>query len=231
MKTIQTLALACLTFSPAILAQEAEPVSGRVSVEFAGGGMDRFLQLVRDQGEGINILASEMAKDVKLPPLKLRGADVFSALQSVGSVAPEPYQVSVNVMAKGGTPVYSVSVRIRQNPMQPQAMVQPQQLRVFSLRGLTQAPKDMPTSHTMDVNTVLTAIDTGLSVSEDTAATIRYHQDSHLVFVRGTMYQVQLVDALLNQLNNDVQQHRAAEMRVRAQGRRGNTRTSNAAGK
>ena len=89
------------------------------------------------------------------------------------------------------------------------------QLRVFSLRGLITAPADQPDSMVMNVDTVLTAIDTGLGVSEERKATIRFHKDSGLIFVRGTNMQVELVRGILGQLENDVQSHRASQMRAK----------------
>jgi len=83
---------------------------------------------------------------------------------------------------------------------------------VFSLRYLTRGTGD-----TLKTQTILMAIDTGLAIEGvGSRAKIKYHEDSGLLFVRGTSEHLRLVTSVLDELRRDVQPSRSP--------RRGGTR-------
>jgi len=220
MKTpIRTVLLACLALAPAgLTAQNAPEKSGsgviHVDIEFAGGNLEALLDRLRRQGEdGINIVSSALANKVQMPSLSLKNADVLSALTAIGQIAPQPYVVRVAQQARAGSDVFTVMVQENVNP-QPGQVMQPESISVFSLLTITdgrQSPEgvDLPR---LQVQTVLSAIDTGLGTSQDEDATVRFHKESCLLFVRGTRAQVNLVSQVLTQLENDIQRRRAETM-------------------
>jgi hypothetical protein len=202
----------------AIPAQEAgtansqAPGTQTISIDFRGGSLEQFVDAICRAGKNINILLSSAGSKINLPPMKLHNAGVEAALQAAGQIVTSDYRIQVRPYHSGvGEPVYSVAVQeISQVVTQAGFAPSSRQVRVFSLKVITEpipAAGDAPGSH-IKVETVLTAIDTGLSVLSteraDPAAKVRFHVDSGLLFVEGNAAQLSLVEQVLSNLTNDV---------------------------
>ena len=221
MKTITTLTLAALMFGTSVLTAQDEPrregsrsrTTGEktISIKFTGGTLAEFLAQLRDENPWVNIVSSPEAKLVKLPAMHIKDAQVYHTLRAVSSIVTSDSSVRVGMEGgRGDKPVHSVTVhtKVRRSPRQVQAA----QVRtqVFSLRMLTRA--QYGGIEPMKTETILTAIDTGLGVERGMGrATIKYHADSGLLFIRGTADQISLVASTLSELRNDMMRSRPSQ--------------------
>jgi len=206
-------------------AQQAKKVSSQandpvVSLDFAGGSLAKFAAALREVGDDVNIVLPSLATEVDLPALVLSRASVESALKSIGSIASEDFRVEVATLRSAlGKPVYAVSVRPTSNKRtaattpNTQANDQPTRVDVFSLKFLTSTvPGDIGDGAvTIKPETILTAVDTGLGIGSGASEpVIRYHQDSGLLFIKGTGLEIALVRQILRNMENDVRRLREA---------------------
>lgn len=215
--------LLALSATPRAQQDPSEPTgqpSPTVSIEFAGGTLEQFIDKIRQADGNVNIVASEMASGITLPALTLREATVESALRAVGNIVPPDFNVDVKTeRGKTGLPVHVVLVRSRPRSvgggLPGMASDEPSFVRVFSIRTITEALPNTPRDLVMDAKTVLTAIDTGLDIgSKPPSATIRYHKESGLLFVRGTATQISVIDEALQSIARDLDRLRSAASEV-----------------
>jgi hypothetical protein len=222
-RPIRSTAAALATLTTIALAAQ-DPLDARaepaVSVAFPGGTLSAFVAEVRKADKSINIVVSALADDVEVPALALQSATVYSALRAVGQIVPQDFHVNVEVQPPGpsGTPVYAVAVRPMQQPATAAAFTPlTKVVQVFSLRQLTdRVPGDPQDVAVVPPKTILTAIDTGLGIDggkDD--ATIRYHEDSGLLFVQGTPEQTNLVSEVLRSMIRDLEMRRQAAQQAR----------------
>jgi hypothetical protein len=209
---------ALLLFVPATLpAQNAEPQEPVISIDFPGGTLSDLLQKLRDTGPRLNITASALASDVPMPELSIKGATLMNVLSAASAIAPQEYQVSCQLRAGAGEPVYSVIV---QNMPQAGVQMAPvrREARVFSLRAVIEPqpldPREKPIA--LPVETVLSALDAGIRVGTQEAASLKFHRDSGLLFVHGLPDQVNVVQEVLRSLLNDQNELRRQLMEQRA---------------
>ncbi len=200
----------------------ADPV---VSLDFTGGSLADFAAALRKAGNDINIVMPEIAAKVELPALTLSKATVESALRSIGAITSEDTRVRVETLRSvKGTPVYAVSVQIRnrrstgggpvttQMPA-PNQEASPLRVSVFSLKFLTDTvPGDSEADGlTMKPETILTAIDTGLGVRVGgSKPEFKYHEDSGLLFTQGNARQIGLVQNIIQSMESDIRRLRDA---------------------
>jgi len=188
-------ARACLlaTLALAAAAPAQERSSGRqpdvrentISIHFGGGSLEAFLQQLCKENPQVNVVASTTAKAVALPQLEVANAAPESLLQAVCRIAPQPYAVSVQRMAAPGTTdVFSVSVHSQHGPG-PQ--MQEARMSVFRLTGFDAEWTDK----------ILAAVDTGLGIADGTKPTVRFHEASGLLFVKGSPEQLSVVQQVL----------------------------------
>jgi hypothetical protein len=201
------------------LPAQADPHSGpqteqTVTVSFSGGTLADFVAAVRGAGNGLNILApSEASKVGPLPAITLVNAPVSSALEAVTTIVDRSrFDVVVHTMRNGPPNQTVYSVRVSVAPSAEPRPLEPRQVKVFSLRGLTDSPGKKAEGTMLPTQTVLTAIDTGLALATEEGDTpvLKYHTDSGLLFVRGTAAQLAVVAQTLEQLHNDLLHLQAA---------------------
>jgi hypothetical protein len=222
------LTLAALALAAGALSAQEEPPAiqtPNISIAFPGGTLAEFVAQVRKADQGINIVVSALAAEVELPALTLTKTTVDAALRSVGMIVGQDYNVNVQTQhVPGAAPVHSVAVRQIQNPAMATGVAGPgKTVQVFSLRQLTEPVPGDPEQEglTVPAKTILTAIDTGLGIDGNKdKATIRYHEDSGLVFVQGTHMQASLVAEVLGSMSRDLQARRQAVLNARFQGAR-----------
>ena len=174
-----------------------------VTLNFKGGTLAQYVVAVRAAGKDINVVVSEHADEVNVPPVALIDAPVESALKAVAELQRDDVRVKIDTLrAGGGAPVHVVSVwqdRARQ-PGEVSRGREPE-VTVHALRSLTDS---------IPANTILTAVEQGLSMGPHESAKgqlpkaeLRYHEDSGLLVVRGTPDQVNLVAMILATLRSD----------------------------
>ena len=233
------LLLAPLTFCDVLPGQRREvepeaegaapaPMRWVVTLQFRGGTLAGYLEAVRDACEGVNILIPTEADQVPVPAVSLVEADVDAALNAIEQIVADPWRVRSSALSPGaGNPVFAVRVEKRgreqvANPGSPDKS----HVRVLSLRQLLGIEGSQFTS-----KTVLTAIDAGLQMAGDQgaqdAALCRYHEESGLLFVRGRLEEINIVEQVLAQLAHDVTM---AEQRAEKERRRAEVESANSAG-
>ncbi len=210
-----TTALLTLATTAPLTAQNP---GGVISIEFPGGSLTTLLEQIRKAGDNVNIVASNLSDSVELPKLTLKNATVGAALKGISKIVASPYYVAVETEIDGiGQPVYALAIR-KNTGVTNTAMASGPDVAVFSLRGLTERLATDPegSNLVMPAKTILSAIDAGLSVTVDdkdrtqTPATIRYHEDSGLLFVRGSHMQTRLAQQVLSQLEANLNERRQA---------------------
>ena len=170
-----------------------------ITLSFDGGTLKDLLDRIRAQAPGVNIVASGLAADIFLSAVELRAAPIQAALESITMVVPEPYRAKAIVAPGNGVPVYSVIIAANRPPPPPSSEV-----RVFTLSTLTKAlptdPVDAPV--VLPAKTVLSAIEAGAHVLNQ-QFDLRFHEESGLLFVRGSAEQIELVQQVLGNLQRE----------------------------
>lgn len=210
MRTIQTLLLATLPLLAALPAQDfvepkSQPAGHRaavqvrtVSLDFAGGTMAQFVAAIRDSVAKANIVVAPEASGVRLPAIELRDAGLDQALEAACAVASAEFEVRVREHKGHGEPVYSIIAQPSSSrpASKPKAQEPATGTMVRSLARLVDQRFQPPGVPALRPETVLSAI--GAANDGDASPPVlRFHQDSNLLFVRGTMSQWQLVEEVL----------------------------------
>ncbi len=185
-----------------------------VNVKFPGGTLLELVELLRAQNETVNIVCPELAAKVPVPPMQLRAVTAESALRAASTVIEKQFDLNVQSIGQpNGLAVLALRVQERiRNVMNPTGMVNADETRVevFSLRAITQPQLGEPEGIVLRTATVLTAIDTGLGFAASGGKpSIKFHEDSGLLFVSATHEQLQLVSSVLGQLERGVASARA----------------------
>lgn len=191
----------------------------RISVSFAGGSLTEYATALTKAGQNVNIVLSDLAKEVRLPAMSLRNTSVEAALRAVCALPMDAFDLDFVVhvgqaqTAAGprGDPIYQVRVRdLRQKGEK--AAAAPRRVRVFSLHELTTAQPDANAQPPIAVATLVTAIDTGLSLLAETTpsngqaepkALVRFHEESNLLFAAGSAWQLDVIEQVLARLEFD----------------------------
>lgn len=175
-----------------------------VTLSFRGGSLKELLDAIRAQAPTVNIVASELAAEVNLPAIELRQAPLQSALESIAMVVPEPYRAKAIASSVAlGVPVYSLAIFANRGGS---GQVE---VRVFSLDALSKPlPGDAGAASTaVAARTVLSAIEVGARVLGEPIE-LRFHEESLLLFVKGTKQQLELVQQVLGNLQRDQERQR-----------------------
>lgn len=208
---------------------EQAPSVETVTVKFQGGSLRDYAEAIqaarRVEYEGsayqINIVLPLLADKVKVPPLSLIDADVESALRVACDVAENKDYISdVDVhskrqrgVAQSSQAVYVIQVRAKPTRGVSGGFTDDNSVvRVFTLRAATEKLPSEGDDFCLKAETILTAIDTGLSVAAQGSkqkAVVRYHADSGLLFVQGTRAQSNMVSEVLASIETDVERMRA----------------------
>ena len=191
--------------------QPAQPAL--IDFEFRGGSLTELAALIRAEaaaaGRPVNIVLPSTADDGELPPIGLAGATVEDALLAVRMVVAPNVQLQVQSYRSepAATAVFSVSIELQNQ--QPSRQRSPM-LEVFSLAGLAPLPFDPAGEVGVTAETALSAVEAALSLTDEqgTTASIRYHVDSKLLFVRASAEDIVVVRKVVEQLQTDVTQLR-----------------------
>ena len=196
MNRLTCLALTCFA---------ATPLCAQMNVDFEGGSLASLLDKIRAE-TSYNLIGSKMASDVEIPPLQIKEASLMSTLRAVAAISPTDYQVVVDEHRDDANKsVYTVKV-FHSGQTGPRPSIQSRTV-LFSLQNMTRRPQSVPEREgmTLTVESILNAVDAALGVADDgTKAKLQYHEDSDLLFIRGTNNQIGLVSNVLETLENNI---------------------------
>ena len=225
------LAMMITPVAAQVAAAEQVPATQLISVDFDGGSLRDYVDAIRSVSK-TNILLEDGVDEVMVPAVELKRVEVGTALDAVTDIVEDKRSVNVRShRSKFGATVYTVQVRSRQQTNVATMQGPQRHVQVFSLRSLIEPMPGYPgdEAQVFEAKTILTAIETGLSISGDKhAAVLRYHADSGLLFVEGSINQTSMVHSVLKSMGDDLEMLREAA--VHAQHRRTRSASSNAAG-
>ncbi len=196
-------------------AQVQKPLT--LTYQFEGGSITRYLDGLRDKLQRlqpdlhVNVVRPDGAADFQIPAMQLTDVSLDTAIETLEYVKPDEVRVNVKQLRDtGSAPVYVVmSTRMDGSLNQ----VQNRQFATFSLRDLATPPYGVPADTsgvTVTPENALNAIRLALSLFKDEdQPELLYHEDSQLLFLRGTAQQRILVDQVISQLRTDVNSRRA----------------------
>lgn len=232
---IRTFLIAALLLLYSPLAMQAQVPAGPivdppqgnpiVTVDFGGGTFQEYVEALRRAATRtspdaiVNVyFADEAAAKMPLPPISVQRVHLETALEAATfSPAPDGDRVQVGRIGRMGgpnnAPIFVAALRSAQ-AVPPTAELRTE---VFSTRQLL--------STGMKAETVLTAVETTLNMEPDSGgATIRFHEPSSMLIVRGTPQQINSVHRVMQELTKairdqagEAQRHelRAREVHVR----------------
>lgn len=176
-----------------------------VDLNFKGGPLSEFIKALRaaTAPTPCNVLVTGSGEEPIVPPCEFRGVSVVTAALVVEH-ASEGVSVAV-VREEAGAPVfvfryYSVSKEDRATD-------------VISIKTLLERDPMDPESVQIALRpeTVLSAMENAAEISKGSSsspAQIRFHEDSGLVFVRGTKAEIATVRETVNNLHSDIDRRR-----------------------
>lgn len=177
----------------------------RFDFTFKGGTLSEFAAALRAASapQPCNIFISGQGEEPRLPAFEFRGVKIATA-----ATAAERAERTITLSAvqeDDGAPVYVFSYGSKQRGSAT--------TEVLSIRGLLDAePKDPEgVAVTLTAETVLSAVEGAVSMAEAESvplATIKFHKESGLLFIRGTERQIGAVRSSINLLQSDVQRRR-----------------------
>ncbi|HYE62249.1 MAG TPA: hypothetical protein VD997_09650 [Phycisphaerales bacterium] len=223
--TLFTLAgLAAATLTPLAQAQTGAPAKqtaeeapartpdGRISIDFPGGRLREYIATLREatRPETVNVVAPESLLNMKVGEISLRDADVQSAVRCLEWAVEPRGALLVNHIGRNSFGVSDGRVQADPNAAKP---AQLSQIQVLSLRDLTEPlPGDPPNARfTVEPDVVITAVRTALQADGDAeSAEMKFHADSGLLIVRGSIPQIQAASSVIDRMQNDMRSRRKA---------------------
>lgn len=173
-------------------AQRAQPKDLIVSVEFEGGTIGEYVRAIKEAHPEANVVVSPEAVPLPMPEVSIHGASLGSALHitmTYGSTMPGMPGVEVLVDRAGGgegLPVYKITAR----------SIAPRDLRstVISLAPVIESG--------VTKDDALAAMQAAMELFP-TRATLRFHEDTSLLLVRGSGEQLELLELVADRLEQD----------------------------
>lgn len=208
-----------LAAAPALPQQPGTPAdraaqAAVIDLDFRGGTLAEFVAAVRGAQPRANIILAESVAAVRLPTVQLRGAGIEQALEAATLAAAGDKRVMVSTHRGNGTGgefVFVVTAQPEPTSIGPagQGRGGEKMLRVFSLARLTDQQPNDPPNTAVKATTILTAIESGMTGLMD-VPTLRYHEDSGLLFVQGSGQQIAVVQEVLQSIESTQQYRRAS---------------------
>jgi hypothetical protein len=226
---LATAALAALAGQPLItesaaariaLPQSAQPVTQQeaaseplVTVQFNGGTTAQYIDALRSSSRGspVNVVMSDAAAGAKLPPFSLANAPLSTAIYAIESAAGTTSgNWKIYRIAPGGTvsssdrgsPAFAIDFVPRAGRHANDAM-----LEAFSVQRVL-ATKE--SGDGVSAGKLLSAIDVALGMqSEDgPRPELKFHEDSGLLFIRGTGDDIRIVSSVISRMSDDLNRTR-----------------------
>lgn len=152
------------------------------AIDFAGGTINQYVTLVKDVTDGkevLNIVVTESAENYKLPPVQVRASieGVIGVIEGC-STAKNLIEVDTDVTGE----VYIVRVEYEE----------PMSFTVDSVKDLLEV---------VDQTALLSAVEIGLEMQgSGSAVTMKLHEETGLLFVKGPESSVNLVHQVIDEL-------------------------------
>lgn len=179
-------------------AAPAQPKDLIVSVEFEGGTIGEYVKAIKEAHPEANVVVTPEAALIPMPEVSIHGASLGAALQIAmtrGPTMPGTPGVIVDLDRAGGEglPVYKLIAR----------SVLPGETRstVISLAPVIDAG--------VLEEDALAAMQAGLELFP-TRATLRFHEDTSLLLVRGSEEQLRLLELIAKRLQDDAAAKRSS---------------------
>ena len=201
-----TGAIAQTSTSQAATPAAQRPAATLFSLDFPGGTMAELADAIREANENATIVVSEDAAAWRVPALQLRSVDLRSVGQLLDRIAtpptPDPSkQLFTMSSAIAGTSEVALSVSTGRGFQAPKTATQTWSVREHLHGGL---PAD----------DLLSAVQ-AMVETEPGDATVRFHEPTALLIIRGSQGQLSLVTDGLDQLRAEVRQDRDRSDAVR----------------
>jgi len=202
---------------PSPQAQQARPAAKHqielVRVNFPGGTLEEYIDAIKKAmlPAAANIMIRGDVGDIPIDTIELEDvplANAMSMLNGQYRVENSLYQIRVREYAiDKGRSAYTLET-LRQGTYASQAGAN--QILVLSLKEITTTLPGDPPEAIIPAETVLTAIETALSVSDDQAAKpeVRYHAESGLLILSGPQQTLRTATDVIDVLTNNVRERR-----------------------
>jgi hypothetical protein len=193
--------------APNAMGQNAEPAAATqrntaatlFSVDFPGGTVGELADAIRDASENATIVVSEDAAGWRVPSMQFRRVDLLTVGRMIGQVAAPPtsapgLRMAVLPSQVAGTSDHAISVSIA-----PDFSIEERKIgtRTWSVREHLNGG--------LPADDLLSAVQ-AMVETEPGDSTIRFHEPTALLIIRGSEAQLTLVSDGLEQLRAEVRQ-------------------------
>ncbi len=165
------------------------------NLDFPGGELNAFLEAVRTAHPGANVVSPQDAASFPIPPMQLRNITLEAAMRLLEGTAelPDGREARIGIAPIGVSGSWDPAVRVKYE-VSTRSRWGELQSSVWSLTETI--------SSNRSADDVLGAVQVALATFP-VESTIRFHEPTSLLIVRGTEAQLQLVDKTLGQLRGD----------------------------
>ncbi|MEW6744763.1 MAG: hypothetical protein AB1486_18575 [Planctomycetota bacterium] len=179
--------------TPATPAQNVQnPLAQKIDVDFKGGTLGEFVEAIaRQSGVTPNVIVSEEAVQVVLPPIKLRGVAVVDLLMSLQFVSTGP---RLGVLQKSS----DIVALLIDKPRNPRLS------SVFDVKPVL--------GESVRIDDIVTAITTAWKMlSPSHTGELKYHPETHLLIAVGAQDELGIVRNVLAELSNRADREAASQ--------------------
>lgn len=188
-----------------------------VTFDFPGGKVSDFIAMLRAAMAPVplNVFVDAEAAKQSLPPMKLTKASYYAVLRLLdrSEFDEQGRLVQTNVSlvdtTEGQAPIFKISALA-------QGGEKTTGFSVLSLNPIIGLPgSTAATGSQLDAKSVLAAVEAAVIASDDQSSsppTLKFHEPSGLLFVRGTPTQRAAAQEVVQQLRKDVEAARAADL-------------------
>ncbi len=158
----------------------------RVTIQFEGGTLRTYVDLLREKCPDINVVVSDDAADLTIQPIDLRNVAPKTAIAILDRLPPRQFRMHE---LGGKTPVVVIG-SLADSP--PKLMTQ-----VYSIRGLLEG------RHRIPIEQVMAVLELALSLNVEEGGpkpNIRAHNETGMLMMRASERDSQTVMAVLEQL-------------------------------
>lgn len=185
----------------------------RIHVRFGGGTVGQYVELVRSQAKGANIVLSDDAAAFPCPAVDLTNVTVGTALATIQFVCEGPtasWTVRPIALSNAQADADADNFAVMVFPRDGGKLVPPKRrVQIYSIVDLlngVQGGGGLARDH------VLSALEAAIEVEGGPTPEVRFHSDSGLVIVGGTIEQLEAVSEVLDRLRDDTRQRRGEAM-------------------
>lgn len=192
-----------------------------VTFDFSGGTVQNFIDKLRIamQPWPLNVFIEPEAATQMVPPVKLTNVSYYNVLRMLDRTAKDvegrmvQTQLEQSNIGEVSAPLFKISA-IEVGGGHSKGF------SVLSLNPIIGLQKSGRAGSSLDADSVLAAIGAAIEASEDRGssppATLRFHQPSGLLFIRGSEAQREAAQEVVQQLRRDVDAERAADQAATA---------------